>query len=175
MAYCHQRDFLFCDLCGTMLSFNSTYATCPLCKFKRRVKEIAGREIGYTVSGELRSRGERRSGASLLCSSGERGEEKRAASLGFVSIRHNEEETGQTTERLQHNVRPRHIRRELGMSSLGNSEEEKEKKAMDYNARCKKCKKIGLYYTSLQTRSADEGQTIFYECPGCGNSYKENS
>ncbi|KAM7486346.1 hypothetical protein LguiA_002355 [Lonicera macranthoides] len=52
------------------------------------------------------SSGERRSGASLLCSSGERGEEKRTAPLRFVSIRHNEEETGQTAERLQHDVRP---------------------------------------------------------------------
>ncbi|KAM7531455.1 hypothetical protein LguiB_034865 [Lonicera macranthoides] len=59
-------------------------------------------------SAKLCSSGKRRSGAMLLCSSGERGEKKRTAPLRFVSIRHNEEETCQTAERLQHDdVRPR--------------------------------------------------------------------
>ncbi|KAM7498726.1 hypothetical protein LguiA_023140 [Lonicera macranthoides] len=57
---------------------------------------------------KLHSSGERRSGVSLLCSSGERGEKKITASLGFVSILHNEEETCQTAKRLQHDdVHPR--------------------------------------------------------------------
>ncbi|KAM7471204.1 hypothetical protein LguiA_009387 [Lonicera macranthoides] len=57
---------------------------------------------------KLPSSEKRRSGASLFYSSGERGENKRTAPLGFVSIRHNEKETCQTAERLQHDdVRPR--------------------------------------------------------------------
>lgn len=36
---------------------------------------------------------------------------------------------------------------------------------------CPKCNRPELMYNSAQLRSADEGQTVFYSCEGCG--YKE--
>lgn len=40
---------------------------------------------------------------------------------------------------------------------------------------CKKCKNNQYYYYQLQTRSADEPMTIFYQCKICNLEYKVNN
>ncbi|GIY93032.1 DNA-directed RNA polymerase I subunit RPA12 [Caerostris extrusa] len=40
---------------------------------------------------------------------------------------------------------------------------------------CSKCGHQGMTYATLQTRSADEGQTVFYSCPSCKHQEHENS
>ncbi|RWS31996.1 DNA-directed RNA polymerase I subunit RPA12-like protein [Leptotrombidium deliense] len=41
--------------------------------------------------------------------------------------------------------------------------------------KCWKCAHDKMYYKTLQTRSADEGQTVFYYCVKCGAQENENS
>ncbi|EPS67751.1 hypothetical protein M569_07023 [Genlisea aurea] len=122
-GYRTNRDFMFCDICGTMMSFNSLdYAQCPVCKIRKSFKDISKKnlEICYSIT-------------------------------------------------------PESLRRELGVSSLDDVEEERELKQMDYNAKCKGCQHLGMAYVARQIRSADEGQTIFYTCPVCAHRQTENS
>ncbi|XP_027359378.1 DNA-directed RNA polymerase I subunit RPA12-like isoform X1 [Abrus precatorius] len=53
MAYSRGRDFLYCHLCGTMLTVPSPkFAECPLCKTRQNIDDIRDREISYTISAE---------------------------------------------------------------------------------------------------------------------------
>ncbi|KAF6136189.1 hypothetical protein GIB67_001598 [Kingdonia uniflora] len=118
-------DFLFCDLCGNLLSLVSAkYAKCSLCGFKKKAEKIVGRETCYTVT---------------------------AAD----------------------------IRRELGIEPFvqlaGNVNEKVEVHRKLVKETCTKCGHDEQYYVTRQLRSADEGQTVFYECPNCGHSYSENN
>mmetsp|Transcript_20928 Transcript_20928/g.67412 ORF Transcript_20928/g.67412 Transcript_20928/m.67412 type:complete len:134 (+) Transcript_20928:39-440(+) len=40
---------------------------------------------------------------------------------------------------------------------------------------CPECGHPELEYYTMQLRSADEGQTVFYECPKCGHKYSQNN
>ncbi|CAF0890120.1 unnamed protein product [Brachionus calyciflorus] len=41
--------------------------------------------------------------------------------------------------------------------------------------KCSKCGHEGMTYSTRQTRSADEGQTVFYGCPKCKSQEIEHS
>ncbi|KMZ58360.1 hypothetical protein ZOSMA_77G00190 [Zostera marina] len=128
MAYCYNRDFMFCDVCGSQLLLNSPkYATCPnsLCNFKKSSKHIKRGEIHYTITAE-------------------------------------------------------DIRRELKIDpfvqlttvAMG-AEQPQQKKVTD--TPCPMCRHPKLEYYSRQMRSADEGETVFYECPNCHHKFTENN
>ena len=40
---------------------------------------------------------------------------------------------------------------------------------------CPKCAHPELQYYTMQLRSADEGQTVFYECSKCGHTFSTNT
>jgi DNA-directed RNA polymerase I subunit RPA12 len=43
------------------------------------------------------------------------------------------------------------------------------------NEECPKCKNPTMEYYTMQLRSADEGQTVFYECKKCGHKFSVNT
>ena len=40
---------------------------------------------------------------------------------------------------------------------------------------CPKCKHPKMFFWTQQLRSADEGQTVFYECGNCSHRYSVNT
>jgi DNA-directed RNA polymerase I subunit RPA12 len=40
---------------------------------------------------------------------------------------------------------------------------------------CPKCKNPTMEYYTMQLRSADEGQTVFYVCPACKHKFSVNT
>ena len=53
--------------------------------------------------------------------------------------------------------------------------EELKKKNLIIEEDCPKCDSKKFKYFTLQTRSVDEGTTVFYECVKCGYSYSTNN
>jgi DNA-directed RNA polymerase I subunit RPA12 len=43
------------------------------------------------------------------------------------------------------------------------------------NERCPECNHEGLFFSTAQLRNADEGQTVFYECPNCRHRFQQNA
>jgi DNA-directed RNA polymerase I subunit RPA12 len=43
------------------------------------------------------------------------------------------------------------------------------------NEDCPECDSKQMYYFTRQMRSADEGQTVFYECVKCGHNFSVNT
>ena len=40
---------------------------------------------------------------------------------------------------------------------------------------CPKCGNPEMYFYTMQLRSADEGSTVFYECPACNHKFNLNN
>ncbi|RCV41233.1 hypothetical protein SETIT_9G119200v2 [Setaria italica] len=121
MAFWQARDFLFCGVCGTLLTFDSIRsASCPLCGFKRKAKEIEGKETRYTVTAE-------------------------------------------------------DIRRELKIEPFVTLESAPMQEVVVRRPKtrrpCPECNHPIAEYYSRQMRSADEGETTFYECMKCHHTF----
>lgn len=54
-------------------------------------------------------------------------------------------------------------------------EEEDEAEGPVIDRKCSKCGNDKMSYATLQLRSADEGQTVFYTCTKCNFKETENS
>jgi len=67
----------------------------------------------------------------------------------------------------------------IWMNKLKNKEdklrEEQKNERTIIDEKCPKCGNGQMYYYSMQTRSADEGSTIFYECVKCHYKYNQNN
>jgi DNA-directed RNA polymerase I subunit RPA12 len=46
---------------------------------------------------------------------------------------------------------------------------------MQVDQTCPKCDHPEMEFYTMQLRSADEGQTVFYECPKCAHKYNQNT
>ncbi|KAJ6807655.1 DNA-directed RNA polymerase I subunit RPA12-like [Iris pallida] len=125
MDYCYARDFMFCSICGTRLSFDSLeVARCRHCGFERNASELIAKETTYIITAE-------------------------------------------------------DIRRELKLEPFvlletAPVDEEVVQRAV-VNEACPQCHNPQLEYHTKQLRSADEGQTVFYECPKCGHKFSINT
>ena len=47
------------------------------------------------------------------------------------------------------------------------------KQTGDSMTACRRCKELKVDYFQMQTRSADEPMTVFYNCKACGYRWKE--
>jgi DNA-directed RNA polymerase I subunit RPA12 len=47
--------------------------------------------------------------------------------------------------------------------------------AAQVDEKCPSCGHQGMEFYTMQLRSADEGQTVFYECPSCKYKYSQNN
>uniref|UniRef100_A0A7S0WT88 DNA-directed RNA polymerase subunit n=1 Tax=Chlamydomonas leiostraca TaxID=1034604 RepID=A0A7S0WT88_9CHLO len=70
-------------------------------------------------------------------------------------------------------------RRRFNLEPLVRSTEDEElakgRKRATVDEPCPKCKHPQMEFYTMQLRSADEGQTVFYECPNCGHKYSQNT
>lgn len=60
-------------------------------------------------------------------------------------------------------------------TSMQSVKESRTKSKMTIKEQCPNCKHPELKYFTMQTRSADEGSTVFYECEKCQYSFSVNN
>ncbi|KAJ4702152.1 DNA-directed RNA polymerase subunit [Melia azedarach] len=79
--------------------------------------------------------------------------------------------------KISYTITAEDIRRELGISLFDQIKADKGDDKLQLSKvkrTCEKCQNLEMYYTTRQTRSADEGQTTYYTCPRCGHKCTES-
>ena len=69
-------------------------------------------------------------------------------------------------------------RNQRDAGGLGHADGERELETMEQATIKEKCPGCGneeMNYHTLQLRSADEGTTVFYDCPKCGYKFSQNN
>jgi len=69
-------------------------------------------------------------------------------------------------------------RRQFNLEPLVKDETELQESARvraTVDEKCPQCGHEGMEFYTMQLRSADEGQTVFYECPDCKYKYSQNN
>ena len=63
----------------------------------------------------------------------------------------------------------------VGNADVGSATEGDKKARATIKEACPKCGHPELEYYTMQLRSADEGQTVFYNCVKCGHTFNTNT
>ncbi|KAL1522473.1 hypothetical protein AB1Y20_017461 [Prymnesium parvum] len=63
----------------------------------------------------------------------------------------------------------------VGDIDVGSATDADRKARATINEACPKCNHPELEYHTMQLRSADEGQTVFYNCVQCGHNFSTNT
>merc|ERR1711970_1329166 len=74
---------------------------------------------------------------------------------------------------LSHRVIKFNKRKERDADATEKEETEKSTGPLVDDRKCSRCGHMGMTYSTMQTRSVDEGQTVFYHCPD--SSIKKSS
>ncbi|KAI8465103.1 MAG: DNA-directed RNA polymerase I subunit [Monoraphidium minutum] len=88
-------------------------------------------------------------------------------SLGELSSIKIESQTNMAEYRRQFNLEPL-VKDEVEARETG-------RVRATVDEKCPQCGHEGMEFYTMQLRSADEGQTVFYECPDCRYKYSTNT
>ena len=175
------RDWMFCPVTGALLELDAErgVAWSPISGFERRLegnlksKERERHWLVFEMTSQTKTK-------KLSTSTSDRAlpthTKQKNTDLDSVSI---------VSKTDIHDYRRRYKLTPLGPDAVGKdgSNNQPVGGATDATSRvrstvdeaCVKCGHRGLEFYTMQLRSADEGSTVFYECPECQHTWNQNN